>query len=464
MPDESRRAEEAFGSARRRAWWRDVMARLAGRPNTLLSYQQVKNALRLGGPIYRGVQPVPVAQIIGSVDRYRDFDEVFLPAQDRTAQRWKSIARAYYEDVDLPPVRLYKVGDAYFVLDGHHRVSVAREQGMDFIDAEVQEVVSRVPLSADLKAEDVRVLHEYRRFLDRTRLDQVRPDQRIRFTVAGGFDRLLEHIATHRIFMQLEQQRAVSEEEAVLHWYDTVYKPLVEVIREHGVLKEFPNRTESDLYLWITEHYYYLREKLADVSIEQAAEDYADQYSEKPIKRLVRAMAQVLADGDAPDHEAIKTQQAHDRFLARTRLAELRPEQAIRCSSDLGYAKLQEHIERHRYYMGLDFKRAVSEDEAVMHWYDSVYLPIVTAIRDNHLLDEFTDQTETDLYLSIIDYLDELRKDDQTMTPDKAALTYAQQFEGHPIRSIVGGLRVLFGAKPADAASTADKPPAGDKR
>lgn len=450
MPDDVQRAEEAFSSARRRAWWRDVMARLAGRSNTLLSYQQVKNALRLGGPIYRGVQPVPVAQIIGSVDRYRDFDEVFLPAQDRTAARWKSIARAYYDDVDLPPVRLYKVGDAYFVLDGHHRVSVAREQGMEFIDAEVQEVVSRVPVSADLRAEDLRVLHEYRRFLDRTRLDQLRPEQRIRFTVAGGYDRLLEHIATHRVFMQLEQHREVSDEEAVLHWYDTVYKPIVDVIRAHDVLKEFPARTESDLYLWITEHYYYLREKLADVSIEQAAEDYADQYSEKPIKRIVRAMAQALGDSDAAAHAATKTQQAHERFLARTRLAELRPDQAIRCSSDLGYAKLQEHIDRHRYYMGLDFKRAVPEDEATAHWYDTVYLPIVTAIRDNHLLEEFADQTETDLYLSIIDYLDELRKDDQSVTPERAALTYAQQFEGHPIRSIVGGLRVLFGAKRPD--------------
>lgn len=457
MPDDVRWAEEAFGSARRRAWWRDVLARLAGRSNTLLSYQQVKNALRLGGPIYRGVQQVPVAQIIGSVDRYRDFDEVFLPAQDRTAGRWKSIARAYYQDIDLPPVRLYKVGDAYFVLDGHHRVSVAREQGVEFIDAEVQEVVSRVPVSADLRAEDLRVLHEYRRFLDRTRLDQLRPEQRIRFTVAGGYDRLLEHIATHRLFMQQEQQRTVSEEEAVTHWYDTVYKPIVDVIREHAVLQEFPARTESDLYLWIVEHLYYLREKMKDVSIEEAADDYADQFSEKPIKRIVRAVAQALGDGDEADHEAIKAQQAHERFLARTRLAQLRPDQAIRCSGDLGYAKLQEHIDRHRYYMGLDFKRAVSEDEATAHWYDTVYLPIVTTIRDNHLLDEFPDRTETDLYLSIIEYLDELRKDDQSVTPERAALTYVQQFERQPIRGIVRGVQALFGGKRPDEEMARDE-------
>ena len=198
MAVDEKRAEEDFSRVRRRAWFRDALAKLARRPNQLLSYQQVKDTLRLGGPIYRGVKQVPIAQIVGSVDRYRDFDEVFLPAHDRTADRWKSIARAYYQDIDLPPVRLYKVGEAYFVLDGHHRVSVAREQGVGFIDAEVQEVISRVPVTADLKSEDLKVLHEYRRFLERTHLDEVRPDQRIRFTVAGGYDQLIEHIINQR--------------------------------------------------------------------------------------------------------------------------------------------------------------------------------------------------------------------------------------------------------------------------
>src|SRR5512136_2191412 len=97
-----KRAEEDYGRVRRRAWWRDVLAKFTGRQNQLLSYQQVKDALQLGGPIYRGVKQVPVAQIVGSVDRYRDFDEVFLPKQGTTANRWQSIARAFYGDVDLP--------------------------------------------------------------------------------------------------------------------------------------------------------------------------------------------------------------------------------------------------------------------------------------------------------------------------------------------------------------------------
>lgn len=447
MAFDLKRAEDDYSRVRRSAWWRDVLAKFAGRQNQLLSYQQVKDALQLGGPIYRGVRQAPVAQIVGSVDRYRDFDEVFMPAQDRTATRWKSVARAYYQDIDLPPVRLYKVGDAYFVLDGHHRVSVAREQGVDFIDAEVQEVISRVPISANLRAEDLKVLHEYRRFLDRAHLDQLRPEQRIRFTVAGGYDRLLEHIAMHRVFMQLADKRDVSESEAVTHWYDTVYWPLIETIREHAALKEFPGRTESDLYLWIVEHLHFLRETAQDVSLESAVEQYADQFSEKPLKKLVRAFTQAFSDAEPVNLEETKTQQARQKFLDRTRL-----DQALHCSDDLGYSQLQEHIDRHRYYMGLDLKRDVSDAEAVQHWYDAVYRPIAQAIRDNHLLAEFSGKTETDLYLSIIEYLDQLRRAGGQVTVDQAALEFARDYAGefnqHPIRNIVRGVQALFGLTP----------------
>lgn len=440
------RAEDDYGRVRRRAWFREVVAKLAGRQNQLLSYEAVRQSLRLGGPIYRGVKTVPVAQIIGSVDRYRDFDDVFLPKQSTTAHRWKSIARAFYSDVDLPPVRLYKVGDAYFVLDGHHRVSVAREQGIEFIDAEVQEAVSRVPVSADLKSEDLWILHEYRDFLDRTHLDQIRPDQHIRFTVAGGYQQLIEHIAMHRYYMQVEQYREVPEAEAVADWYDHVYLPLIEVIRSHNVLADFPGRTESDLYLWIIEHLYFLREAEREVSMETAAEDYADQYSEKSIKKFVRGFKQVFIDSDEVSLEEAKAQQARQKFFDHTHLDQLRPDQDIQCTSDADYDRLLEHIRQHRYFMGLDQKRDVSDTEAVTHWYDEVYLPIANAIREHHLQAEFSGKTVTDLYLSIIDYLDQQRQTDGDVQVDQAAVDYVAQFKRDPILKILGGLQGIFSA------------------
>ena len=289
----------AFETARRKAFWREVFSFLRGRPNRLLPWDEVCDKLHVRGRVYRGVQAVPVSKVIGSVGRYQDFDRVFLPTQDVTAGRWRSIARAHYADVSLPPVQLYKVGDAYFVLDGNHRISVARERGVEFIDAEVIEVEARVPVTANLDARDLEIKGEYARFLERTRLDEVRPDQQIEFTIGGGYERLLEHIAVHRYFMGLEQQRFIPEDEAVCDWYDHIYMRLVHIIREQNVLADFPNRTETDLYLWIMDHQHYLRERLGPgVETEKAAAHFADHYTTRPIRRVLHALHDLVTRKD----------------------------------------------------------------------------------------------------------------------------------------------------------------------
>lgn len=304
MSSDRVRVEADYQSARWRALFGEILARLSGRSNRLLSFEEVKQSLRLGGPIYRGTQPVPIAKIVGSVDRYRDFDRAFLPAQDHTAGKWKSIARAFYDEINLPPVKLYKVGDAYFVLDGHHRVSVARDQGAEFIDAEVQEAYTRVPVSADLRAEDLKVLHEYREFLERTRLDEIRPQEKVlRLSVAGGYQQLIEHIAVHRYFMGIDLQRDVSAEEAVAHWYDTVYMPIVEAIRKHNMLAGFPQRTEADLYLWIVDHLHFLRQLEGGVGVDEALEDFTDHFSERRMKKLAQDMQRAVKPAPTSEEE-----------------------------------------------------------------------------------------------------------------------------------------------------------------
>ena len=114
------RARADFTAARTKAVFHQLLAFLTGQKNDLLSFNLVSMKLHIGGPIYRGVRAVPVANIIGSVNRYRDFDRAFLPTQDFTASRWQSINRAWYEEIDLPPVMLYKVGEVFFVVDGNH--------------------------------------------------------------------------------------------------------------------------------------------------------------------------------------------------------------------------------------------------------------------------------------------------------------------------------------------------------
>ena len=255
------RARADYSRARAKSFLNRIRAALSGQPTRLLSYDDVREKLRVGGPIYRGVQTIRLDQVAGSLNRYHQFDRAFLPTQDDTASRWQRVDRAFYEDISLPPVVLYKVGQVYFVVDGHHRVSVAREQGQEFIEAEVRECATRVNITPDLKPEDLEILGEKVRFLERTRLDDLRPKAKIRLTIPDGFQRMLEHIAVHRYFMGIDLQRDISEEEAVAHWYDTVYLPIVKVIRSSKILNEFPGKTEGDLYLWALDHQHYLAQQ-----------------------------------------------------------------------------------------------------------------------------------------------------------------------------------------------------------
>lgn len=254
----SEQSRSDFQRALFKAFMNRVWDSLSGQRTTLLSYDEIKEKLHIGGPIYRGMQTVRVDQVAGSLNRYHEFDRVFLPTSDKLANRWQSVNRAFYQDVSLPPVVLYKVGQVYFVVDGHHRVSVAREQGQIYIEAEVRECSTRVNITADVKPEDLEILEDKVHFLERTALDSLKPEANIKLTVPDGFDRMLEHIAVHRYFMGIDLQRDISEEEAIADWYDDVYMPVVNVIRETNILKEFPNKTEGDLYLWVLDHQHYL--------------------------------------------------------------------------------------------------------------------------------------------------------------------------------------------------------------
>jgi hypothetical protein len=259
--DLTQRVRSDFSRARFKAFLNRIRSVVSGRPTTLLSYDDVKAQLHIGGPIYRGVRTVRLDEIVGSLNRYHQFDRAFLPVEDHIGKRWQSVDRAFYKEISLPPVVLYKVGQVYFVVDGHHRVSVAREQGQEFIEAEVRECSTKVNITPDLKPEDLVILGQKVHFLERTRLDDLRPDSRVRLTIPDGFDRMLQHIAVHRYFMGLDLKRDISEQEAITHWYDTVYMPIVKVIRRSKILKDFPGKTEGDLYLWVLDHQRYLAEE-----------------------------------------------------------------------------------------------------------------------------------------------------------------------------------------------------------
>ncbi len=291
-----------FQEARRAADLQRILARLRGKSVDLIPYEEVRRRLHARNLAERGLQDVPLDAIIGSVGRYTDFTRTFLPTRDSDRERWAHVHQAALEATGLPPVELYKVGDAYFVKDGHHRISVARQVGAKHIEAYVTEVQTKVPLTPETTIEDLVLKGEYADFLARTSLDHLRPDADLTLTVAGGYDKLLEHIDVHRYFMGLEQQREIPYEEAVAHWYDTVYLPVVQAIRERGLLRYFPDRTEADLYLWLMEHRAELSECLGwDVGVDEAVEHLVQHEGEQGLGKQLSRIGERLRAIVLPD-------------------------------------------------------------------------------------------------------------------------------------------------------------------
>jgi hypothetical protein len=281
-------ARQHFRDARRQAFVNEVMAALSGRPRDLLSFQEVQDRLGVKSCGVGRLEAVPLDKIVGSEGRYHDFDREFLPLHAGTEARWESLDVAYQRMDNVPPVELYKVGDVYFVRDGNHRVSVARQHGSTYVDAYVTDCPSRVRLGSGLDVESLLVEEEHLGFLERTHLDTLVGSD-IQLTRPGAYDALERHLEGHRYFMGKERRADVSAEEAARSWFDNVYLPTVQVIRRAGVLERFPGRTEGDLYIWILEHLYYLRERYGDeVSVEDAAKSFVEHYGEKWHERVLQ--------------------------------------------------------------------------------------------------------------------------------------------------------------------------------
>lgn len=266
-----------FDRARQKALFRDLFSIFNRESNHLIPYHEVRRRVAPETESYRGFQVVPVDQIVGSVDRFEDFDRAFLPRQRHTASRWKNIDRAYYQDVRLPPVQLYKVGNVYFVKDGNHRVSVARERGVEFIDAEVFEGHIRVPLYASMSPMHLLLQVEYAEFLRRTDLDKLRSNHDIQPTALGRYDEIWDYILMHQEFLSERLGYPVSTVEAVTDWYDNIYVPIVRVLRAQGLLKKFAGRTAADIFLWVMAHRDDLEHREGhEVNPTESAEDYAE--------------------------------------------------------------------------------------------------------------------------------------------------------------------------------------------
>lgn len=270
-----RSALNDYSELRVRASMQEILARLTGKSNELLSYDEVAQKLKLNARTERGILDIPLNSIVGSVGRYSDFTRSFLPlmSSNQERERWARVKAAMDDPsgTGWPPIEVYKVGEAYFVLDGNHRVSVARQEGFPTIQAHVIEVKTDVPLTPDVKPDDLIVKAEYADFLEQTGFKGLYPKADLSLTVPGKYKILREHIDVHHYFMGQNLQRDISYPEALTDWYETVYLSIVEPLRERGLLRWFPGRTETDLYLWISEHRVALEKELGWSASPEAA-------------------------------------------------------------------------------------------------------------------------------------------------------------------------------------------------
>lgn len=151
-------AHRRFDHAKRQAFLESVRALLRGQPDDLLPFDDVQKQLALHITRERGLQQIPLDKIVGSVGKYRDFTRSFWPKDEKLRERWKWIYVAAHSFHGLPPVELYQVGEVYFVKDGNHRISVARELGNETIEAYVTEYITPVPVTVHTVESDLAAL------------------------------------------------------------------------------------------------------------------------------------------------------------------------------------------------------------------------------------------------------------------------------------------------------------------
>ncbi len=293
-------AHNEFERARRLAEIERLGAWLRGRDARLLPFDTIRRNLRQQSPLYRGIHQVPLDHIVGSVGRYGEMTRAFLPLNDSLKDRWVKVAELAQTEGWLP-IELYKVGNAYFVRDGNHRVSAARQLKFPSIEAHVWEYPDDIVINSSDSLDEVLNRFRERAFLEKTGLQLHRPDYDIHFTASGRYQELQAQIEELRQKLELIDERAVSFEEAAEVWYEIVYLPAVQIIRESGLPESFPGRTEADLFAWMSLHRDYLSERYGDFdNLPSLARALVETYREKPVARMSRKMRRLLGSNELP--------------------------------------------------------------------------------------------------------------------------------------------------------------------
>ncbi|WP_420628505.1 universal stress protein [Candidatus Leptofilum sp.] len=293
-------AVEQFQTARLQAKLEQIKAALTGKSADLLSYEEVREKVQAIETNRRELKEIPLDAIVGSVGRYKDFTRHFLPLVAEDEHRWARVHSLTKSMEGLPPIEVYQIDEVYFVRDGNHRVSVARELEATHIEAYVTLVKTAVPLEPDLQPDDLILKERYANFLERTRLDETFPDLDLSMSVAGNYRVLEQQIRVHQHWVKEHKNEDISYAKAAVRWYEYIYLPVIQMIQERGMMRDFSNRTETDLYVWIDKHRHELAEKLGwTVDMETAVSDLATTQTRDP-KLVAQRLSQKVRDALLP--------------------------------------------------------------------------------------------------------------------------------------------------------------------
>jgi hypothetical protein len=219
--------------------------------DSLLPYAEVTRRLRIRSQRYVGVEPIPLDKVVGSVDRRNaDFDRSFKPMRRELRDRMRRLRDAFAR-AEMPPIEVYEVGGMYFVVDGHHRVAVARDAGADFIDAQVTSV--QISHRLDAGVDILQLIHteQHRIFKERTQLLVGHPEAKIEFSRPTWYGELLEIVTAHAYRLSNERGSLVPMAEATADWYETDYLPALDAVALAELPDSYRHKTPGDLFLWV---------------------------------------------------------------------------------------------------------------------------------------------------------------------------------------------------------------------
>jgi len=280
----------SFSKAQRKETYRRLGRVVRGSPSTpLLSFNELRVRLHLFQQSYAGLRTIEVARIVGTVDRSDDFDRDFLPRNPQTRERWERLERAF-PTLGFPPISVYQVNDVFFVIDGNHRVALAKQKGAEFIDAEVTQIHTDIEIDENIDFEKMFYLEQARRFMQESGLERSRPMARIDFTRPHGFIELLDVVKAHGYDLMMERGEVLQPHEIAADWYDRVYLPAVESIRWERLLEIEPGSTEGDLFLWVLQRRREHDPQQGQPSLEDAARQVARDQERRIRVRARRAL------------------------------------------------------------------------------------------------------------------------------------------------------------------------------